>query len=298
MKEVDILIIGAGLSGLTLGSELLKLQKDFLIIDKSSGVGGRVATRRLSDIPFDHGAIYLKPDPYLLKLYVSLFLSNDLRLDDKGIFTYGGMTRLPKLLAEPLPLRKSVKAERITRNENSWLIECEDSEPIQAKKIALTAPLPQALELLDKSPLNLDIPDTARRIVYSKAVIGLFKTDMDLISTSIDPDIETLCPLSSRISSGKGFIMNMSESWSENHFDFSDKYLQNILIQKFEACFDQRPELSEVQVKRWKYRTPKDVLHQDYLDLSQGLFLIGDAFMFPDVRGSIHSALAASRTLV
>lgn len=298
MKEVDILIIGAGVSGLILGSELSKLQKNFLIIEKSPGVGGRVATRRMSDIPFDHGALYLKPDPYLLKLYVSLFLTNALCIGDEGIFTSGGMTRLPKLMAENLPIRKSVKAERITRNDNCWLIECANSDHIHAKKIVLTAPLPQALELLDKSELGLEIPEIARSIVYSKSVIGLFKTNVIITSASADRDIEILCPLSSRMSSDKGFIIHMTESWSEKNFDLPDKELLKALTQKFEACFDRKPTISEVQIKRWKYRTPKEVLPLDYLDFSNGLFLIGDAFRFPDVRGSVQSALSALRAMV
>lgn len=298
MKEVNILIVGAGLSGLVLGSELSKLQKNFLIIEKSPGLGGRIATRRLSEQPFDHGVLYLKPDPYLLNLHVSLFLTNALCIGDEGIFTSGGMTRLPKVMAENLPIRKNVKAERLIRGNDLWKVECENGDQIIAKKIILTAPLPQSLELLDKSELDLEIPENARSISYSKAVIGLFQTDMPFTPRVTDPEIETLCPLASRISSGKGIIMHMSEDWSEDHFALSDEILLETLTRKLKACFNKDLKISEAQIKRWKYRTPKDVLPLDYMELSNDLFLIGDAFRYPDVRGSVHSALSALRAMV
>ena len=55
MQNKKIAIIGAGISGLTVAKELSKLN-EVTIFDKSRGVGGRMATKRIDDYHFDHGA--------------------------------------------------------------------------------------------------------------------------------------------------------------------------------------------------------------------------------------------------
>ena len=65
----DILIIGAGITGLIAGYHLNKAGREILIVDKSRGVGGRMATRRIGDASFDHGANFLyATDPEIIPI--------------------------------------------------------------------------------------------------------------------------------------------------------------------------------------------------------------------------------------
>ena len=50
------LIIGAGMAGLTAANLLQNAGWAVTVVDKSRGVGGRMATRRLGASRFDHGA--------------------------------------------------------------------------------------------------------------------------------------------------------------------------------------------------------------------------------------------------
>ena len=45
LNEVDTIILGAGISGLTLGYYLNNRDKDFLIFESSKYVGGNISTR-------------------------------------------------------------------------------------------------------------------------------------------------------------------------------------------------------------------------------------------------------------
>lgn len=57
----DVAVIGAGIAGLVCAQQLTQAGYSVRIVEKSRGLGGRVATRRLYGTCADHGACYLKP---------------------------------------------------------------------------------------------------------------------------------------------------------------------------------------------------------------------------------------------
>ena len=57
--RADVLVVGAGMAGLTAASELQQTNLNVLIIDKGRGVGGRLASRRIGPATFDHGAQFM-----------------------------------------------------------------------------------------------------------------------------------------------------------------------------------------------------------------------------------------------
>jgi predicted NAD/FAD-dependent oxidoreductase len=54
--RVDAIVIGAGISGLAAASELAKAGCRSIVLEKSRGIGGRMATRRVGAAVCDHGA--------------------------------------------------------------------------------------------------------------------------------------------------------------------------------------------------------------------------------------------------
>jgi predicted NAD/FAD-dependent oxidoreductase len=53
---VRIVVVGAGLAGLTAARSLVAGGHDVLVLDKGRSPGGRMATRRIGGATFDHGA--------------------------------------------------------------------------------------------------------------------------------------------------------------------------------------------------------------------------------------------------
>ena len=53
---MDVVVIGAGMSGLVAARELVAAGARVRVIDKGRSVGGRLATRRIGDARLDHGA--------------------------------------------------------------------------------------------------------------------------------------------------------------------------------------------------------------------------------------------------
>ena len=62
----DVIVIGAGMAGLICAQQLKQAGLDVTVVEKSAGVGGRMATRRLQGTWVDHGAqlISVKSDSF------------------------------------------------------------------------------------------------------------------------------------------------------------------------------------------------------------------------------------------
>ena len=58
MAAQHIAIVGAGMAGITAARTLAQAGHQVMVFDKSSGAGGRMATRRSPFGGFDHGAQY------------------------------------------------------------------------------------------------------------------------------------------------------------------------------------------------------------------------------------------------
>ena len=55
-NHCDVLVVGGGIAGLTAARALRASDQSVLVLEKSRGFGGRAATRRWEEMPFDHGA--------------------------------------------------------------------------------------------------------------------------------------------------------------------------------------------------------------------------------------------------
>lgn len=62
-RRVDVAVVGAGAAGLTCARILAAAGRRVVVIEKSRGVGGRLATRRVGTALIDHGAQFVTGDP-------------------------------------------------------------------------------------------------------------------------------------------------------------------------------------------------------------------------------------------
>jgi renalase len=289
--KTDVLIIGAGLSGLVLA---LSLKKSSILLEKSRGVGGRLATRRVEGQAFDHGALYLPDDPKIRSLLTPQFayLTNE-----KGLFVEGGMTKLPKELGKDLSIRKSTRAEYIERTPLGWRVKTDTGEEFDATVLVITAPLPQALELLHKSTVAFS-PELYS-INYIKGLIALIMTKevVSLDGGQLPSSLHSIEPMTPRGLHPRGFVVRMSPSTSEEYFEKKDPEILDRLVEDFKKCFSSPPTIEYQELKKWRYVTPEKSLPIPFLELNQSLFLIGDSFITPDARGSVYSALALAEKL-
>ena len=178
MTLQDVAVVGAGLAGLVCARRLQQAGYAVTVLEKSRGLGGRMATRRIDGSPLDHGARYVQPQSKLLQALTQYWLDQQLltpwqphpyRLDRTGQLQSDrlthpcyvapeGMSALGKALATGLTLHRQQRVTAIAPNSNkTWTITTTrtDNGAIvihHAKAIVLAIPAPQIRDLL--APLS------------------------------------------------------------------------------------------------------------------------------------------------
>ncbi len=290
MTSTDTLILGAGLSGLVLANEL---KGKCLILEKSRGVGGRIATRRIEGLGLDHGALYLK-NAESLRAYLEN-LKFPFKNNSQGIYFPGGMTSLAKELSQELIIRKETRAVFISKITEGWKVETEEKLEFIGKTLVLTCPLPQSLELLDKS--HISYKKELKNITYDKALLALIVSDQFTLPDVLDPRLHSITPMGPRDLHPTGYVVRGSPDFCETQFDADDDTNLKLLIEGFKSSFKAPPQMRSAELKKWRYVVPHFSLPHSFEEVDQGLFLIGDSFLAPDASGAIQSALALAAKL-
>ncbi|HET9951637.1 MAG TPA: FAD-dependent oxidoreductase [Candidatus Eisenbacteria bacterium] len=179
----SVVIVGAGISGLALGQALRERGQMPLLLERSRGVGGRCATRRVAGWPVDHGLPFLhgRDTEFLAALdavsdatpihgWPHRRIGGGLPCqpeafegEDRLLAFREGLTRFPKQLARNLAIRldSKVRSLRQAPGEARLALTLESGEEILAGVVALTMPAPSALELIAASGLDRESPAVA-----------------------------------------------------------------------------------------------------------------------------------------
>ena len=303
------LIVGAGASGILLARRLLERGVPALVLEKSRGVGGRVATRRIGTKKFDHGissltqrqkeSLQLFPSPKRSsnseKDSAALFLP--LPAPEKGYVSPLGLTAPMKALSHSLTIRLGFKVDQlsISRGGKYWVLADEQGNAVEGARLVLTAPAPQSYQLLEKSfPSQLThLKEKLSKVIYQKQIVLLGIGDSKIAesirkSKEIDRVIDN--GVKGIHDSDQSLSVYASPSFSEKYLDEPDE----AILQKIEQSLNKigPVDLSQFQVKRWRYSVPVNFINEPYLpgNLNPELFCIGDYFTPGNLDGAIHSA--------
>jgi renalase len=171
---VDIAVIGAGLAGLVCARQLQQAGYSVIVVEKSRGLGGRVATRRLHGTCADHGARYLEDQGYLSQQLIEALGDRQILhrwlttihrpgqdallhpvAASPGYVASAGITAIAKFLATGLEIWRGQRVQAIAPAlDGLWKLTLEAAgvEPtphLQARALVMAIPAPQALALLE-----------------------------------------------------------------------------------------------------------------------------------------------------
>lgn len=324
------MIVGAGIAGVIAARRLLKQDWQVTLLEKSKGFGGRMATRRIENATFDHGAQYFTihsmffralaekmQDDGIVKEWARGFLNGDRILSLDGylrLMAPEGMSSVVKYLAEPLLELADVKLNQevseLKQQGTSWQVTCKSGLQIKTDAVILTPPLPQALSLLQTSGLELDEKQLARlkELKYDPCLTTLVTLDgpSGIAEPGAISNTDPMSPIAwladnkiKGLSAVDCVTIQATSHFSRKYWK-SDREEAAELLWQAAKHYVQSEKLSS-QIHGWRYARPQSILPEDYLSVSQvpPLLLAGDAFgdEFHPIEGAALSGLEAAKFL-
>lgn len=295
----NYLIIGAGYSGLQLARGLLARQTppaSVKLLEKSKGVGGRLATRREGQFTFDHGAQFIKHCP-LNSAQIQSWKSEGLLnlLNNDSYTAFGGMTRIAKKLAENIEIHFERKVLKIQKVGELWSTTDDRGDSYQTENLILSCPLPQSLEILRNSDIHYDAAlDT---VAYAKAIVFLVQDDRTLepMESYREFPSSNVFSVTSQFKKGTSILpcwtVTMTPDWSARFFEYTDAEILKAAWSEIQSLI---PHTSSeaITVKKWRYSHPLATHTALYAEPAPKLYLIGDAFGGPSLNGAHRSSHA------
>lgn len=295
-----VLVIGAGIAGLMAARRLRAAGREVLVLDKGRGVGGRMATRRIGEAVFDHGAQFFTVREEAFRRVVEEASRAGAVApwwSEGGEVRYRavpGMTALPKWMARDLNLRLGTWVTAL-REREGWEAVLENGEAVPAGAVILTAPRPQAMELLghrsgsassDYEPCLslLALPLHPPRLPPP----GALALEAGPITWIADNRRKGVSPRAEAVT------IHGSASFSRERFE--DPEAARLLWEAAGAWLEGPLPLHELH--RWRYSRAVGTHPERYLRLADGLLLAGDCFGGARVEGAALSGLAAAEALL
>jgi renalase len=270
---MDYVIIGAGLTGLHIAQALENRNQTYTILEKSKGLGGRVATRRIDDLGLDHGALFLESIDLNLPLKAfSTVLGN---------YVPGGMNQIAKFMAKDLKILKEQKVSKLKPLDKSWHLETEEGLILESKNVILTAPLPQALDLLSQNDLAPKENHELYAINYTKALILLAILESTENFSSQIFEGHHFQFMKERQLHPEGLVIQCSPEFSEKYFDQPEAVSTDEILKIFKRSPLGNLKIEKLELKKWRYSRPIATYSQKFLELHPGLYLCGDGFGLP-----------------
>ncbi len=319
---LDTLIVGAGIAGMLIAERLQESGQAIRVLEKSKGVGGRMATRRHESWVWDHGAQYFTlREPQSNALNAAWQAQGWSTCWAEGFVNIAGqwseplarwrgtssMTQIAKGLAEKLPIERGCRVLRITPQKDAWVIQTDTLGSVKAARVVLTAPVPQSLQLIEDLPVEPKLMDDLKAIQYAPCLallLGLSQPSFipppgGLIMEG-DPVLHWVADNQQKgISNAPSITVHANGVWSQAHFDALESEIVAALSQAVAPWVSADTILSH-QLMRWRYSLALSTYHKPYvcLDDHESLYMAGDGFGGPRVEGAILSALALSDTFL
>lgn len=310
----EIAIIGAGISGLLVAHNLQAEGHKVIILEKSKGVGGRMATRRDGSTSFDHGAqFFTARDPAFLEWtnrwqtehsIAPWFTSGE----QGNSIHYAGtpsMTAPAKSLAANLDVRKSTNISAIKKTSGGWELLIEEGKSLFAKTVLSTVPVPQTLELLKKGETTLPEKDLTalQQVQYAPCLAimasleatsdipkpGYMKIEDSQIISSISDNQQK------KVSQTPALTIHTTPDFSMRHWFTPDPERIPMVVEEL-AKYVTTP-VFEATCHAWRYSMVQQAYPELFYHNGEGLFMCGDGFSGPRVECAAISGLAVSSVL-
>ncbi len=305
ISKPRIAVVGAGLAGLSLATRL-QSKAEITILEKSRGVGGRMASRTRDDYQFDFGAQFFTVRSAAFQEFLQPFIQQGVVQPwHAGFVEYHGreinasrtwsldyphyvatpkMSQLAKAVATELTIRLQTRLGTLERVSSMWHALDEQGKSLGTYDMVLFAiPVHQLIPLL---PQACDFRDA----LSEHTMVGCYSLMLgfnDSLSMPWDAALVKQADISwmsvntskpGRRQPGADMVVLASNVWAEAHMKDDLQAVQAHLLQQAEAISGQTLAHADHQdIHRWRYANSKKYYQSNsYFDASLGIGACGD----------------------
>jgi predicted NAD/FAD-dependent oxidoreductase len=326
-SEPRVAVIGAGMAGATCARRLHDAGADVHVFEKSRGVGGRMATRRVCwldadgrehEIAFDHGAPGFSVNSAAFAKFIEAHVQSGevirwapamapgsfVPLD--GYESWIATPRMPDLcraLTEGLPVIHGRTVDALFGGPGAWRVECRgETLGRDFTHVVLAMPPLQAAALL-----NPHRPDWAQ-LGRQRPMLPCWTLIGSMAPAAGLPDWDVAWPLSGPLAwvirndrkpgrtatdGGAHWVVHANARWSQTHLEMPEDQVHAMLVSALADFLDRTPAWRFSSVHRWRYasvaRLDASGLQQFWFDARLGLGVCEDYLGGAGVEGAWHS---------
>lgn len=326
----DVLVIGAGIAGLAAARELRRQDRTVVVLEKSRGLGGRAATRTIHGTRVDHGAQYLTVrDPRFQREVASWLADGTVVPWADGVVTWTassgwhhpdprahpryaspeGMSALGRRLAEGVEVVREARVQGVRVDGDAWCVGLADGGQRRARRLLITVPVPQALDLLggvvlpEATRAALETVDYAPCYAVMAGYADATPPDWPGVRLTEHPDLAWVAHDSHkrREPNGTTLVFHATPEFSRRRWDDPPAEVIEALLQAASVVVPFAPRPTWTDHQRWRYAQTERHHPEAALRLADGLFMAGDGFGGEGsgrIEGAYLSGLAAARAIL
>lgn len=268
-------VIGGGMAGLAAARRLVGAGCEVRIVDKSRGVGGRMATRRAEGHQFDHGAQFFtaRGDGFSREVEALVADGGVAGWGEVGYVGTPGMSAVGRAFARGLTIVPSQTVTRLDRDGEGWrLSSAEGGEATSTlfDGVIVATPAPQAMPILASA--GIDWSGTARaRYAPCWALMIAFGAVEDPIGHSIRPVDEAIAWIatdSSKPGRSPGtitYVVHATPAWSRQHLERTPQEVAAMLLARFQLLTGLVAAPDYLAAHRWRYALVEETAGEPFL---------------------------------
>ena len=309
----DVAVVGAGIAGLVCAQQLRRSGYQVVVLEKSRGLGGRVATRRLAGTWADHGLRYLEAQGALSTQLIQTLVQQGIVqqwADSPRYVAPDGITAIAKFLSTGLEIRRSQRVQTLTPLvDRTWnlTLEAADQPDLTASAVVLAIPALQALALIE--PLANRFPpaslEALRSVQFAPCITAIATYPAGSLAklSKIQAHPETsdvawvgleFSKKNSRLEDSKlAIVVQSSAAFADRYLDQADlNAVGRHLITEAKL-----PDPEELQVHRWRYAFVSHPWQELTLSFGSALWCCGDWCGGDRLENALQSGLATAAQL-
>lgn len=311
MEDLQIAVIGAGMSGLTAARRLAKAGATVTVFEKSRGLGGRLATRRTDGGPADHGAQYFTAREPAFKAWVARAKLTGAAApwaprgkdgDEEWLVGVPGMSGLVTALVDGFSVIQEKRVTAIHEMEGRYALSFEDGATEAGfDRVVVAVPAPQAGNLLAAFGAPFD------RI--GLASMAPCWTLIAALESPIDPgfdmardrgELQWLARTGSKPGrEGDVWIAQANPAWSRQHLEDEAAEIHSALLAMLIEAVGPLPPRAYEAVHRWRYALVEKAVGETFLLSADGrLGACGDWLIAPRVEAAWASGDGLAEAMV